>query len=80
MGDPVKLSAAVLELLSPLIRDDLPPIEERCPDCHLPLHDGKELHYATQNCRNGTRTVKRHYAKHRCTGLDLPAQLGGWMR
>lgn len=42
-------------------------IAERCPKCNVPLHRGKERHYAPPNPAKGRPGILTVYRKHRCT-------------
>lgn len=52
-------------------------ITERCPDCHVPLHDGREMHYVKALSGSVVRTYRAH---SRCTGLDPAAQMSPFLR
>jgi hypothetical protein len=65
---------------TPLLRVNLPVITERCSDCHVPLHEGREWHYAWQRTStNATPRLRRYTTRHRCTAtgpLRLPQPFG----
>lgn len=71
-NDLIVLRDIVSKMMSPLVHENPPIILERCDDCHVPLHGGKELHYYRRffYSRGGPRyQLTRGFRKHRCTAL-----------
>lgn len=70
--------------MSPLDREPPQLVEERCDECHVPLHDGRELHWSwRRDVDRGTRVLVRVMKSHRCTAraivpLPIPLVNGRW--
>lgn len=70
------------EMMSPLDREPRLLVSERCVDCHVPLHEGRELHYAWRRL-DDRRAIVRVMKSHRCTArasivIPIPLVNGVW--
>ena len=76
MSESEPIGEVLAEMMSPLL--NTVEIVERCPDCHVPLHRGRELHWERIERRRPqgmSRYLRRTLREHQCTGLAVPATI-----